>query len=230
MSFKESTVGKNEFEKNQYFTLDQLKNEIDKFQKRDNVISDEYHDKKIIKNFEAFQEEKQKNTREFIKSLEDRKDLFKYVFKTLDHESAESGYLDKNTIGSYYFVLDSGESLRFRWGCQDGEYGYKIQPIMKNIFFINKNEKDKIQKMREHELFEFDIIDKPISLSPISIDTHPLELTVDYWHSELILDLTKKDTLIIKGIKLKNQSENNIEKQLSGGLHIGHPISKIIKK
>jgi|GEM_PF-3761575 len=103
--------------------------------------------KKIIKNTEnkigdyegAGREEfQQQKIAELIESLLGEKEKFSRIFKT--------------EKGSIYFVLDSGESLRIKNEAErEKPASYAIQPFTRKIFFVPKNEFERISKiMADH--------------------------------------------------------------------------------
>lgn len=142
--------------------------------------------------------------REFIQSLLEQKQRFKYVFRT--------------EKGSLYFVFHSGECLRFKKRDEEEE-NYDSQPVMSYIFFIrDSNSVQKIERDKHGNTFS-------IAFSPVEYQQGvvPIEIGLLYEADSCPLKVRKEgEQIIITSLPFKEI--RNIIKY-----HIGHLISEVIK-
>jgi|GEM_PF-4137786 len=164
---------------------------VDVFANTATITLPELQIKKIIENL--------------LKKLLEQKNRFAHVFAT--------------ELGSTYFVTQDGQSLRFRVDRRNGQMS--IQPIMKNIFFIDESGFEIVKnaiKMDFYPLFHNNV---PIFEPQVGL--YPLELNSESSHGEIVFEKTPTK-LMIKGSRYRDEE---IQKQIFGGLHIGHKITKI---
>lgn len=153
----------------------------------------------------------QEITIEYIKKLESQKDRFKFIFET--------------SHGSKYFVLEDGHSLRIKnEKNSDNENIYKIQPVMSKIFFVDKENFEKIKNIRDLDY----LIGEPIPKITIKEGVYPIELNSTTMPAEIVYS-EDDNNITLSGSRYKDTPDEQMKDQLFGGFHLGHEISKIIK-
>ncbi|MEI6296887.1 MAG: hypothetical protein WCO84_04560 [bacterium] len=134
----------------------------------------------------------------YMQELLKSKEKFLNVFKTEN--------------GSLYFVVKSGQSLRFKkQETGNGDFETKINPIMDKIFFIDEGEVYEIMKEDKIELNE----EKIIKIVKYGIGVRPFELNF-YKDRSTKMEIVEigSDNILVKGF---------------APYHIGHKITEIIK-
>lgn len=122
--------------------------------------------------------------------------------------------------GSFYFVLPSGETVRFK------NENTSVTPFMKNIFFIDESTARIIVETAKefkgnNNIFK---ILGPIKIYPLREGLHPLEVGLVNDPREAVFELID-DNLFVKGSKFKDEELNP---DYSGPWHLGHKITHII--
>lgn len=141
-----------------------------------------------------------------VNSLVQEKSRFKSIFRT--------------EKGSYYFVLLSGETVRFK------NENTSVTPFMKYIFFIDESSARRLVEFTKefkgnNNIFK---ILGPIKTYPIREGLHPLEVGLVNDPREAVFELID-DNLFVKGSKFKDEEFNP---DYSGPWHLGHKITHII--
>jgi len=109
----------------------------------------------------------------------------------------------------------------------DGLEGFKAQPFMGKIFFVDKDQYDVIQHSSRMDYLT--IFDTEIQTLPLSEGVYPVELNAESLSVVVVFE-SKNDSIIIRGSQYKNSlADSPPDKQIYGGIHIGHPVKKIIK-
>jgi hypothetical protein len=143
----------------------------------------------------------------FIAELKEQNNQFKSIFTT------ESG--------SEYFVTQTGESLRFRL---DQARGYEIQPIMKQIKYIdNATAEDLLNSIQNKYDYEEAIIGREIPTVELSVGVYPLEFGLP--NRPEIVVAEELGYIKIMGTKM----DNEIDSKHIEGFHLGHSVSIIEK-
>jgi len=122
--------------------------------------------------------------------------------------------------GSYYFVLRSGHS----WRIKSEERGLTSQPIIDNIFFIDKKTAREI--LDDHSRGDAqNLIDREIKCVDYQKGACPFEIGIHNYNRPAI----EKAGRYIRILGTMPPDRDKLEKQISCGTHIGHEITEIIK-
>jgi len=172
-------------------------------EEKDKIWDADYHGREL---FEKLIEEEKK----FLEELMESKERFKKIFKT-----------EKESI---YFILETGESLRFKRS--SGEFGEKLksQPVLERVFFISEEEAERIKK--EH------LLEWPggtINIINYRVGAVPFELNVYKYPSKIVFKEEENSLKIIGSEFVNEDGKISQDENLSGGYHIGHPITEIIR-
>lgn len=125
----------------------------------------------------------------------------------------------KTSQGSTYFITYGGNSIRFKQGAE------KAEPTYEAIFFITEGESQRISEIIS-PLQNLDALSgQKIVLTDCRIGVCPLEINV-LSEDERIVHERKGDFLLLKGTKVGDAYKPDT---LFGSIHIGHPITEIIK-
>jgi len=168
---------------------------------------------KIEGGFEEYQLKRQEVTGNFIQELERQKEKFKYIFET--------------EKGSKYFVLNTGEVIRFRFGSSINGVGFHPEPISGKVFFVDQTQCDELLPITK-SLYGQEIFDKEIKKAPLADGVHPIEMNSEIAGPTEIEFDEDDDTIIIRACR-DTKTKVLDKKNLSGGFHIGHKVVKIIK-
>lgn len=150
----------------------------------------------------------------FIGNLIDHKESFQYVFRT--------------SRGSTYFVLPTGESLRFKMAHRDIREGafwpvkrekplekpyIEVDRVWEKTYFVDEAEDSRIKDEREKTTF----IDIDVQTIPFGIGTIPLEIIPSYSHK-------LQDFMPVEADErgLVHMGEN------IHGHHLGTPVTEVI--
>ena len=198
------------------FKIDELKNILKELQEQEEIIWDENIDEDS----------------KIAKIIENRKKLVETFI-------LEAGRFDKvfeTSLGSVYFVLSSGESLRakhFSKNNYSSPYFPEVEhfgfgSIKQNIFFLDSVEVDRLTK--SDFLFYHG---SNISTVDYAIGMHPFELNIDGFGFRIVFEM-EDNILKLIGTESEDREGNkkidtNESQEVTGGTHIGHPITKIIK-
>lgn len=165
--------------------------------------------------------------RHYVKEIswEEYKRLIKNLHQnTVDKLIANKerfAHIFQTEMGSYYFVLQSGQCFRIK----SSEKSLLTQPIMDNMFFIGMSEcdllLDEIAKKGPTILIDrlIDVTEPKKGVCPVEIGMHNTGSSPSitrFDHAIKIMGSISKDSKII-------------EKQLYCGVHFGHAITEIIK-
>jgi len=194
--------------KREAITLEELQSLHQSFTAKEEEICDRYE------TLLDFVEENEKCP-EIIKEINEQAQAF--LDETLNSKDRFSKVF-RTELGSYYFVIDSGEGFRVKWNpLKSGKGGFfQIQPIMKTTFFLPQAEADRILKDKRLELH----IGKPIQTTEYEKGAVPLELNKHESEANSEYTLTGK-TLVI--------SEPTPSKYKAPACHIGNAVSEILK-
>lgn len=223
MPFNEKMLGNNEIESYKSMNLSELQILIDKNEKNISDFEDKIEEKLLKISFDERQAKKQEIIATFIDQLIQEKNRFKFVFQTLDQTIPDHVVKYADKIGSYYFILNSGESFRIKWSVD----GYKIMPVYGKIFFVDEKTLDKILEIDNRQ---FNLINYSIKKSPIAKNTTPIEINNIYLPVEALFSEDENEITILGTHFKEGDISKKLEEQISSGLHIGHPINNIIKK
>jgi hypothetical protein len=191
--------------KTQKIDLIALNNEL--ISRVDEVTERLFQEGKELKEVEAVV---QREIERFLKECVKNKSNFSSIFKT--------------ETGSVYFIAENGHTLRVKM--DDGEY--KIQPVTKKIIFMSPEEIEKFLEVanRDYENFFLKgIFEYRFSKAPISIGSTPLEFGL-HGFSELAFNETADELTVLGRL---DEGKVTQEGGFSSGVHVGHPISEIIK-
>jgi len=139
--------------------------------------------------------------KKFIEQQIEKKDTYKNIFRTEQ--------------GSIYFILETGESLRIK---NTAEEKLEVQPILNHIYFIDRDQRDKLEEMRQQDSLQENIINKPIQIHPCKTGLIPFEFGIEGMQE--IHVIKKNDVITITGDNYGS---------FASGYHIGHKIIEMIK-
>jgi len=152
---------------------------------------------------------------EFVKKLLSEKERFSRIFRT--------------SSGSIYFQVQTGETLRakmmpdkYEFEEGDGKH-YKFQPITTDLFFIPQSEIDRLNGV---ELYP----GEKIRTVPFGIGVSPFELNIRGFGSKVVFEEGNGGLFLIGTQRTYPEADKTIEMDhnLVGGIHKGHPIVEII--
>ncbi len=168
----------------------------------------------------SFKDHCQQVLEKFLQQLKSQKDKFKQVFTT------ESG--------SIYFIVDTGQCLRFKKGTTlfndpDKKY-WEIGEVMQNILFLDESVRDDLLKtakrdMKSPEGYYVSALWKhPIPHSDFGVEKYPFEFGIV--GDRRVADIEDKNgVLVVNGISCGKEV---IEAGFPP-LHFGHKITTSLK-
>ena len=142
----------------------------------------------------------QRLVRELVEQLTGEKQRFKHVFTT--------------KVGSTYFCLHSGESLRI----QRSENGLEVKPIFRHIYFIDEHQAEELKATQNRWYSDHSILHRPIPVVDCTVGAFPFEFG--------IIGMSEIDVAKASGTIMIAGDRNG---DFSSGSHIGHQIIEVIK-
>lgn len=143
----------------------------------------------------------------FLEKLLEKKDQFKYVFKTAS--------------GSIYFVSDKEKC----WRLKAIDNSYKAQPVLAKVIFVSQEQANKIIDLLNGHFFQEEIINYKIDMIDFGLNVVPIEFGIEGFPE--IVFKEDGESFTVLGTKLKEQEY--VEPSFASGIHVGHPITEIIK-
>lgn len=157
------------------------------------------------------------------------KDIVAAFIAQLHAERTRLNKIFQTEKGSEYFVLNSGECLRYQPALEQvlGPYG-TFKPVMEKIFFVGEEGHDLILPVytTEPEL----LISQKIPKVAYSEGAHPVEVNILNFGGRI--SYTEDETsFTLKGTetKMRDGSVKFEDDHLYGGFHLGHKIVKVEK-
>ncbi len=151
---------------------------------------------------------------DFVEGLLLEKERFNKVFKTSN--------------GSVYFHLETGETIRakmvddkYEFNAGEGKH-FMLRPAMNDLFFLSQDESERLARVGDLYPRE------KIITVPYGLGAAPFEMNIKRFHSQIVFREEGGELLLI-GTKSEGEEEIDIEGNLFGGTHIGHPITEIVK-
>lgn len=202
---------------------------LDELQNLRSLACDDIHNGEN-NDFNEFKRRSHERVEKLIRDLLQMSHRFKYVFLT------ESG--------SMYFVLDGGQCLRIKKDKSDKElWSYSsIQPITGRTYFVSEEEGKKakyLNRIGSSWKRSFDRLigekyggDRTVKYSPqIAEELSPLEINLAHDKMGLAISDDGNAFEIVgemeNGVKVEGGDDENAF--LTGAMHLGHNITKIIK-
>ncbi len=129
----------------------------------------------------------------------------------------------ETSSGSLYFHTKDGSTLRFK----KENSRYRPQPLTSSLYFVSSEDGTRLMGDLKHLAPGISFKSVPFSLGSV-----PVEINIaDYPYSIKTSQDGEKITLTHSEFNPKSgEDPEKIEDQLVGGIHIGHPVSKIIFK
>ncbi len=195
-NFQKTETRKTEEEKKP-LSLDDVNSLYEQYETDMEQVEEDYFNKKI--DFSLLQNKKEQVLAEFIEKLMESKESLSRIFKTEN--------------GSTYFILKTGECLRFKRQKIGSDYfEIKPQPVMGNVIMIKDDDVYRITK--EHLLEGATEGEVVLKKAEYTIGNTPFEMNfVHEWPDKLLIK-EEADAVLIKGF---------------GPYHVGHKIIEIIK-
>ncbi len=188
------------------FTVDEIKDRLTVL----SDLEDKLHEKNM--NSSDLISEIIRTRQEVVGSFLFEKDRFSKVFQTLN--------------GSWYFQTADGYSLRAKSISDELEFGegvgnhFKFQPIMSDMFFISPEEHERTDRKKEYP-------GESIKIEEYKLGVVPLEINVTALGVRVVFEKTG-DRLKLIGTDW-GDGKIDTEGNMVGGIHVGHPITKIEK-
>ena len=200
------------------YTPEEFENEHNKWSNQ--LLSSE-EGQVALKSDEAFKAFFDREMSKRIERLVREKHKFRNIFKT--------------SSGSVYFVLQNGESVRIK--SYDGKFEeYSKHPPLKDLLFISKTEQERLLNVMKNSGRHHDgILGVPFETTPFQNDVCPIELNLyfsDRRFDTSIVEENGRVKLLAPNNKWSQEEtwyEEDARGQISNGIHIGRPITQIIK-
>ena len=146
----------------------------------------------------------------FVQGLIESKERFASVFKT--------------SRDSFYFHLQSGQTVRFKYvDFGDGPI-LRSQPMTKELFFLKREDALRIA----HDKFGPEV-GKQIVMAKYEIGSHPIEFDFEEGVADRIVYEKNEQGFVVKGAEVIGVGFTDKKDEMMGIYHIGHPVTEIIK-
>ncbi len=159
----------------------------------------------------------------------------KILINRLISEKERFGRIFQTKNGSVYFLLKSGESKRVK--CKNGKYDeYSIQPLVKDIVFVGEQDQKEMLKKCEESYRRYDaVLGMVLEEKVLEKGVCPVEFNLYHYDRSFDTSLVREGSRfkIIASKRNMWEDQNYLPEdqrgQISNGIHIGNPITKIIK-
>jgi hypothetical protein len=137
--------------------------------------------------------------------------------------------------GSVYFVMPDGKAIRVKRATEEGRTFWSVQPATDHIVFLDERIAKTVSEwihlggrqwfLERNDWDEPSRVPREIPTVPLAPRAIPFEIGIAHDQLEYVV---KEDSGFVRIIRTRHRETKEL-RDILGGIHLGHPVSEVLK-